>query len=441
MSATSLFVSHISEEAEVARLLREMLEEDFLHMVKFFTSSEIGSIGAGEEWLGAVRGAMDQASIVLVLCSRASVHRPWVQFEVGAAWMKGVPIVPVCHSGLHVTDLQMPLSLRQAVELGTLAGLERLYAAIAKELGLPRTPPVRDAAAKLERIAAVEQRFRNARLQQFERFFDIVIPPPGRLAGEQIPDDARVESNAESLGLFGLFEGSHWTWRDIVRAARRTPDTRWLAQLQKSVYLASNDLRFRPMQAIYHTEDGSYQPQLSKKEVGADGESRFHVHLVDTVVQPLAEVENDFGLLATLLRLGLRFRYEVIEKFRKPAAGASAAAPVDERVRRLREAVETIECDALSRGAQNIDRDSVVELFDDPADQDAILAVQQQWDEARALLFRDAPPHDRQSLAQVLRQMRELNYRFMTLGTRRFHEMVREHWAHGEQPGGLVRAA
>ncbi len=76
MSATSLFVSHISEEAEVARLLREMLEEDFLHMVKFFTSSEIGSIGAGEEWLGAVRGAMEQASIVLVLCSRASVHRP-----------------------------------------------------------------------------------------------------------------------------------------------------------------------------------------------------------------------------------------------------------------------------------------------------------------------------------------------------------------------------
>lgn len=441
MSATSLFVSHISEEAKVAALLREMLEEDFLHMVTFFTSSDIGSIGAGQEWLGAIGRAMDEARLVLVLCSRASVHRPWVQFEVGAAWMKGVPIVPVCHSGLRVADLQMPLSLRQGVELGTQAGLERLYAAVAKELGLPRTPPLRDAAAKLERIAAVEQRFRNARLQQFERFFDVVIPPPGRLAGEQIPDDARVESNAESLALFGLFEGSHWTWRDIVRAARRTPDTRWLAQLQKSIYLASNDMRFRPVQAIFHGEGGSYQPQLSKKEVGSDGESRFHVHLVDTVVQPLSEVENSFGLLATLLRLGLRFRYEVIAKFRKPAAGAAAAAPVDERVRRLREAVETIENDALSRGAQNIDRDSVIELFEGEADQQTMLQVQQQWDEARALLFRDEPPHDRQTLAQVLRQMRDLNYAFMTLGTRRFHEMVRDDWAPDEQPGALARAA
>lgn len=441
MSGTSLFVSHISEEGEVAALLRGMLEEDFLGLVKFFTSSDIGSIGAGQEWLGAIQKAMSDTAIVLVLCSRSSVQKPWVQFEVGAAWMKGVPIVPVCHSGMKVSDLQMPLSLRQGIELGTSLGLERLYAAIAKELKLAKPPRLDDLPHKLRRIAAVEQRFRNSKVQQFERFIDIVIPPPGRLDHERIPDDAKVLSNAESLALFGLFDGAHWTWRDIVRAAQATPDTRWLAQLQHSIYLASNDKWFRPVQAVYHTERGSYQPQLSKKEVLTDGESRFHVHLVDTVVAPLTEVQNDFGLLATLLRLGLRFRYEVIEKFRKLGNGAAAAAADGDMLRRLREAVETIENDALSRGAQNIDRDSVVALFEDGADQQAMLRVQQQWDDARARLFRTAPPPGREELAEVMKAMRELNHQFMTLGTRRFHEMVRERWAAGDPPPVLAAAA
>lgn len=433
MSGTSIFISHVSEEAEVAALIRRLLEDDFLGMVKFFTSSDIGSIGAGKEWLTAIQDAMGRADIVLVLCSRSSVQKPWVQFEVGAAWMKGVPIVPVCHSGLLVTDLQMPLSLRQGIELGTRLGLERLYAAIAKELNLDRPPPVRDLAARLKRIAQVEERFRRSKVHQFELFFDVIVKPPQSLAGGRIPDEAPVHSNAASLQLFGLIDGGGWTWGDLVRAARSTPDTRWLDQLQASVVLASQDRAFRPVQAIYHTERGSYQPQLSKKEVLPDGETRFHVHLVDTVVAPLTEVQNDFGLLATLLRLGLRFRYEVIERFSRQARVSAALRGADDFLPRLREAIEVIEVDALSRGAQNFDRDAVAALFDHAEDQREILAVQQEWDVAREALFGAVAP-TRAQAAALLDTMRELNYRFMKLGTRRFHEMVAARWDDAPPP-------
>jgi hypothetical protein len=206
---------------------------------------------------------------------------------------------------------------------------------------------------------------------------------------------------------------------------------RWLSQLQRSVYLASNDQVFHPVQAIYHTDRGSYQPQLSKKEVFPDGESRFHVHFVDTVVAPLTEVQNDSGLLATLLRLGLRFRYEVIERFRKLtslSARAPDATDGDETLRKLRCAIEVIENDALSRGAENIDRDAVAALFDRPEDQVDIARVQQEWDEARAVLFRADPTPTPKEVADVIRTMRALNFRFMNLGTRRFHEMVDARW-------------
>ncbi len=240
-----------------------------------------------------------------------------------------------------------------------------------------------------------------------------------------------VESEGASLELFGFLEGAALTWRDIVRKAQKTPDTRWLRELQRSIALASNNERFRPVQAVYHTATGSYQPQLSKKEIRVDGSSRFHVHFVSTVVAPLSEVQNDFGMLATLLRLGLRFRYEVIERFQKLARARSGAlaSPSGDAVKQLREAIEIIENDALSRGAEQMDRDAVIGLFDSAEDQEAMAEVLDSWDDTRKALFCIDPPPSGEELARVLARMRSINYSFMKLGTRRFHELVKTRWA------------
>ena len=432
MVAKSLFVSHISEEAEYAALLKEMIQSDFLELARCFTSSDIGSIGAGENWLTAVERAMSEAKAVIVLCSKASVHRPWVQFEVGAAWMKDIPVIPVCHSGLKTGDLQMPLSLRQGVELPTERGIAQLYEGVAKLLKMTRPPKPSNLADRLRQMKEIETRLSTNAVQQFELFLDIVLAPPGRLQGETIPDDAVVESEGASLELFGFLEGAALTWRDIVRKAQKTPDTRWLRELQRSIALASNNERFRPVQAVYHTTTGSYQPQLSKKEIRVDGSSRFHVHFVATVVAPLSEVQNDFGMLATLLRLGLRFRYEVIERFQKLARARSGGAGLGIRrdaVKQLREAIEIIENDALSRGAEQMDRDAVIGLFDSAEDQedDGRSAGLVGRHPQGALLHR--PSALREDLARVLARMRSINYSFMKLGTRRFHELVKTRWA------------
>ena len=108
---------------------------DFLGMLETFVSSDTQSIHAGDEWLVSVRKALEQCAMLVVLCSPDSVHRPWINFEAGAAWMRDIPIVPVCHSGLHVRDLLVPLSLRQAIALDNAKGLEQLYSTAAKIVG------------------------------------------------------------------------------------------------------------------------------------------------------------------------------------------------------------------------------------------------------------------------------------------------------------------
>jgi len=338
--------------------------------------------------------------------------------------MRGIPIIPICHSGLSVTDLQMPLSLLQAVELGMPNGLKLLYGAIAKQLNaLP--PALDDLEDRLHTIAEVEERFRGAGTRQYECFIDVVIPRPGHLESPTIPDNAKVVSDERSLSIFGLGPSERRTWADIVRAAQKVPDTRWLTQLQTSVFQASKDDTFDPVQAIYHAPTCSYQPQLARKVVLPGGETRFHVHFVDTVVAPLADVQNDFGLLATLLRLGLRFRYEVIERFLR-RANVEEGGP--DTLRDLRRAIEIIETDAYSRGAQNFDPASVSALFETPEDRQEIAQVRREWEEARCLLFRTNPDPSVVEVASVIATMRRINVRFMTLGTRRYHEMVKARW-------------
>ena len=116
MTKPQIFVSHISEEADLAAVLKRHLVEDFLDLTEVFVSSDIQSISAGQNWLEILDAALRRSSLLLVLCSDASLRRPWVNFEIGAAWMKQIPIVPICHSGLEPSSLPIPLSLLQGIQ-------------------------------------------------------------------------------------------------------------------------------------------------------------------------------------------------------------------------------------------------------------------------------------------------------------------------------------
>jgi hypothetical protein len=348
--------------------------------------------------------------------------------------MRQLLIIPVCHSGMKVADLPMPLSTRDGVEIDP-DGLAKLYAAVAKKLVTNRPADADALAGHLALLQVAESAFRAKPLVQYELAMDIVVPAPGKLARPAIPEDAVVEMNAETLALFG-YQNGPLTWAQVRAAAERFgPDQRWLAQLESCVHLAGNDQRFQTVQAVFHCDKGAFQPQLSRREMLPSGIGRYHVHLVETVVARTADVDNDFGLLATLLRLGLRFRYEVIERFggllgALPHLPAADAAAETERLRaQLRQAIETIQCDARSRGAQNFGPPAIIMLFDRVADRAEIGQAFTDWRAAYAGLAQTDPEPDGATLQALLAAMRDVNFRFMRLATRRFNEMVERSWA------------
>jgi len=109
-----VFISHIHEEASLAKALRCELEQMFSGKLKGFIASEADSIPEGSAWLEGVRQGLASASVALILVSSRSKERPWINFEAGAvAFAK--PMIPVCHSGLHPTQLPQTLQGWQAV--------------------------------------------------------------------------------------------------------------------------------------------------------------------------------------------------------------------------------------------------------------------------------------------------------------------------------------
>jgi hypothetical protein len=129
-----VFISHISEEKLTAESLKSLLARDFLGLLRIFLSSDTQSIAVGKEWLKSVEEALNDAALMVVLCSGESVRRPWINFEAGAAWMRKIPIIPICHAGLSPSELAMPLSLRQGLAINDPDGLKRLYQGVTEKL-------------------------------------------------------------------------------------------------------------------------------------------------------------------------------------------------------------------------------------------------------------------------------------------------------------------
>ena len=109
--------------------------------VEVFVSSH--DIISGERWFERLEEELSDAKVLLALCSGSSVLMPWINFEAGAAYFKGIPIISVCHSGLTVETLPIPLRFFQGLDAETEEFTIKAMGDLAQHLGYDRTPAIR----------------------------------------------------------------------------------------------------------------------------------------------------------------------------------------------------------------------------------------------------------------------------------------------------------
>lgn len=150
-----VFVSHVHEDARLAAEIRRWVDEALLGAVEFFISSDDASLPPGSDWPTMLKKSLADASIALLIISPASIERRWIYFEAGAAYLRGIPVVPICVNGVTLASLQPPLMFFQALELPNQESERRLVRLIAEHTGL-RTPK------SLERLVLPEIRYETS---------------------------------------------------------------------------------------------------------------------------------------------------------------------------------------------------------------------------------------------------------------------------------------
>ena len=226
-----IFVSHAAADAEIANLFKIDVENSFLGLCELFVSSNLDSLSGGKEWMQVIRDNLSKAAIFVGLLSPAALTRPWIYTEFGAGWIRGIPTISVCHSGLVKDQLPVPLSHFQALNLLDEMHLEHLYGQISSAIGCQK--PNKDFAtdvARYEVVTEAERRERTVRqwfsnLQQWNpevagvfqgKEVEVLIPSEADIAFRQFVQDCQIsgmlkfEARGMAMGTRVGLQASMW---------------------------------------------------------------------------------------------------------------------------------------------------------------------------------------------------------------------------------------
>jgi hypothetical protein len=63
MDKRLVFISHITEEQEVALAFKDLIESSFLGMIEIFVSSDHDNIRMGQKWIDQISNALKECAV------------------------------------------------------------------------------------------------------------------------------------------------------------------------------------------------------------------------------------------------------------------------------------------------------------------------------------------------------------------------------------------
>jgi hypothetical protein len=142
-----IFISHIHEEAKLGAVVKDWVNDAFRGSdVKAFLSSDKEDLPAGRKWLDVIERQIENSGVMISLISPQSLARPWVNIELGAAWIRHVPVIPLCHSQQAIAALPRPFDDFNALTLEHADASKDLLGGVADalQIGHPQKYPFAD---------------------------------------------------------------------------------------------------------------------------------------------------------------------------------------------------------------------------------------------------------------------------------------------------------
>lgn len=199
-----VFISHMTTEQDVARAFKSIVEKTFLNMVEVFIASDRDNIASGSKWLDSITNSLKNCDVEIILCSHESITKPWVNFESGSGWIRGIPVIPLCHSTLDKSELKPPLSLLQSANATNEEDLKNTMETIAKALGA-KLPQQLDFSEFINSVHRFNQGHHSKEVQATPNQHKTTVDKTENV--EYSPYSDNIDRHVEILHLINTFAG------------------------------------------------------------------------------------------------------------------------------------------------------------------------------------------------------------------------------------------
>lgn len=158
---TTIFLSHASEDRELAAVLQAAINDAFPGAFQVFNAFEPDSIAISEDWRIKLKEAVQEATLLLVLLTPSAITKPWIYWETGGAFHRNIPIIPVIGPGCNDSGLPEQIRHLQAVSIQELKGLQQLFDQLAKQAGMTHLSRLCDLSETMRKIDRASTQYKG----------------------------------------------------------------------------------------------------------------------------------------------------------------------------------------------------------------------------------------------------------------------------------------
>lgn len=446
----AVFISHKSQDAEMARRLKAVLSSH-APKVNVFLSEEIPP---GDHWHDRIEEALRATHWFLLLYTSSDHNWGWCLYEAGLFDGSCTPGDPdrrrIC---MHHPDEPPPaqFATRQSSFVDRAGVKDFLKTFFLKAGQVPETPLDKIADEILPLLKAPS---RN--LFEGDRFW-IEIPDRAAMRDGSVGPAVVVRGDrALFQKVFGLGCEGSIPWEEFAAQFRDLPNELWIRELAGAIYAACHEKRVVPLQALVYNEhtNARYRPVLNRIEQRYDGVTLCEVVLAPEVGGLLRNVDPKEAALLTSLRMAYRMRFDFIDQF----CGFPRVKSTRSSRQEMRNALLNIIVEARTRGNLN-DAKQIMDGFSSRADRRAVKAMFEEWDSLaekfwEAIKF-DPVAHvwkvdktypldddEIEQLEEVLEKMDRINAGYLRLAIAEVHRRAEARFApaESEAPVGITIA-
>ena len=359
MTPAPVFISHRSEYGRVARELKQVIETASHGQIDVFISEDIPR---GNEWRPAVEKHLRDGQSLFLIYGAPYEDWSWCFYEAGYFAAVNPPA-----SGRQIYCLIRP-DVNPPGPLSHLQMVTNKEQLIKELIEILQRNAIEFDAVELRGLVGKLEQGLFGEIRQFDGYPRIhFFASDTEFAKGEIPATAEFTGDDNVLGELFTIQASSVPWGRIHKLAHSDAGKenfiyKWLEETAQIILAARENQFIAPQTVLIGRGGRRYRTLLQRARIHGDGTYCCEFLAIEEVGGPLTGLPNRQLSLLTGIRMGYRFRSEVIQKFPNDFDTQSP----EERQLRIQQIPRTIEnlmVESRTRG--NITPEDFLAAFDE----------------------------------------------------------------------------